>query len=151
MEKVRNPLAGLALTLLGSFGLCMVVAIPALFIPYFELRIFYLALVVFGVGILAARASFLGSLGFAGSITGGFAGLWLFQTLFWPNSWQFLLALGLGALCGLGGMVTGKLGLRKVERMAEELPKSRRCQRCGVRVGVAARKCWSCRAYLPPT
>ncbi len=150
MVKVRNPLASLVQTLLASFGLSFLVAIPVLFIPYFELSLFYLALAFFGVGILAGRPSFLGSLGFAGAVTGGFAGLWLFQTLFWPNAWAFLLSIGFGALCGLGGMVTGKLGLRVVEKLAEELPKQRRCLRCGERVGLAARKCWSCRAYLPP-
>lgn len=151
MVKVRNPLVGLALTLLAAFGLSALAAVPILFIPYIELSLFYLALVMFGAGILAGRASFLGSLGFAGSIMGGFAGLLLFQAFFWSNAWQYLLALAFGALCGLGGMVTGKLGMRRVTRLAETLPKLRRCQRCGARVGLAARKCWSCRAYLPPT
>jgi ribosomal protein L40E len=47
--------------------------------------------------------------------------------------------------------VSGKLGLRRIERMSETGLKMRRCLKCGAKVGVAARKCWSCRAYLPPT
>jgi ribosomal protein L40E len=69
----------------------------------------------------------------------------------WPAAWAFLLDAAFGAACGLGGLVSGKLGLRRIERMSETGLKMRRCLKCGAKVGVAARKCWSCRAYLPPT
>ena len=51
----------------------------------------------------------------------------------------------------IGGFASGKLGLRRIERMTENAPKMRRCLKCGAKVGIAARKCWSCRSYLPPT
>lgn len=146
--KVRNPLASLAVTMLSALSLTILVAIPVLFIPYFELQLFYIALAIFFVGMFAGRSSLLGSLGFAGSMVGGSAAILLVQFLFWPTGWELLLALGLGALCALGGMATGKLGLRRVERMVESMPRLRRCPRCGARVGLTARKCWSCKGYL---
>lgn len=149
--KVRNPIASLGTTIVAALALSFLVSIPVLFLPIPELGYFYLPFVMFAAGLVAGRSSFLASLGFAGAIVGGFAGAFLFQILFWPSAWGFLLALGLGALCGLGGMATGKLGLRRVEKMVASLPRLRRCQRCGARVGLTARKCWSCKAYLPPT
>jgi ribosomal protein L40E len=62
-----------------------------------------------------------------------------------------LLDFAFGAVCGAGGLVMGRVGLRRIDRMAEHAMKMRRCLRCGAKVGIAARKCWSCRAYLPPT
>lgn len=141
----------LGTTMVAAFVLSLLVCIPALFLPYVELRYFILPFALFGVGLLAGRSSLIGGLGFSGALVGGFAGTLLFQYLAWPNGWELLLALGFGAVCGLGGMATGKLGLRRVERAVERMPHLRRCQRCGARVGITARKCWSCKAYLPPT
>jgi len=149
--KVRNPISSLAATLVTAFGLSLLVAIPTLFLPIVELRYFLLPFALFGVGLLAGRSSFIGGLGFAGSLIGGFAGSLLFQYLAWATGWELLIALGLGAACGLGGMATGKLGLRRVEKAVARMPRLRRCQRCGARVGLSARKCWSCKGYLPPT
>lgn len=156
MAKVRNPLSSLLLTILAAAALSALVAVPVLLfpllgLPHVELAVFYLAFASFGVGLLAGRTSFLGSMGFTGGLLGGFTGLLLFQLLLWPTGWEYLLALGLGAVCGLGGMATGKLGIRRVTRAIDSLPKLRRCQRCGSRVGLSARRCWSCKAYLPPT
>jgi len=155
---VRNPLAGLALTILGSLGLSFLVAVPILFLPQRELLFVYMPFALFGVGYFSGRTSFLGSLGFTGAIIGGFVGIYLFQFLFltggwpmWPAGWEVLMTLGFGGACGLGGFASGKLGLRRIERLAERGSKMRRCHKCGAKVGAAARKCWSCRAYLPPT
>lgn len=153
--KVRNPLASLGVTMLGALSLTILASVPVLFIPFWELGLFYLALAAFFVGAFAGRSSLLGSLGFAGATVGGFAGVSLFLVLFqpagWPSGWEYLFGLGLGGLCGLGGMATGKLGLRRVEKMVESMPRIRRCMRCGAKVGITARKCWSCKGYLPPT
>jgi len=153
--KVRNPISSLGVTLATSAFGAFLVGLPSIFVPYVELTLFYLVFAMFGVGLLAGRSSLLGSLGFAGAIVGGFAGSFLWQVFLapalWPSGWSLLLALAYGGLCGLGGMATGKLGLRRVEKMVESLPKLRRCQRCGAKVGINAKKCWSCRAYLPPT
>ena len=162
MPNVRNPIFSLILTMTAAAGLSVLLAIPVflfplLGLPYFELQVFCLAFAAFGVGMIAGRASFLGSMGFTGALIGGFAGFLLFQWIFrptgwllWPSGWEFLLALGLAGLCGVGGLSTGKLGVRRVERAIQELPELRRCQRCGTRVGLSARRCWSCKAYLPP-
>src|SRR5881296_1946275 len=63
----------------------------------------------------------------------------------------FLGSLGFVAACGLGGAASGKLGLKRIDRLTERAPKMRRCLKCGAKVGMSARKCWSCRSYLPPT
>ena len=158
MPAVRNPLMGFALTILGALGLSFLVGVPVLFLPQRELLFFYLPFALFGVGLFAGRTSFLGSLGFVGATVGGFVGVYVFQALFmpagwpmWPAGWEVLLTLAFGAACGLGGLATGKLGLRRIEKLTERAPKMRRCHKCGAKVGTAARKCWSCRAYLPPT
>ncbi|OGS50033.1 MAG: hypothetical protein A3K65_10030 [Euryarchaeota archaeon RBG_16_68_12] len=150
VRKLRNPLSGFALTIVGALALTVLVSIPTLLIPFPELRAIVLAFVLFGVGAAAGRTSYLGWMGFAGAFVGGFFGSVLFQSLFWPTGgWEYLLGLALGATCGIGGGVTGKLGLRRVARVVKALPRARRCQRCGARVGLTAQKCWSCRAFLP--
>jgi len=158
IATVRNPLAGFALTILGSVGLSFLVAVPILFLPDRGLIYFYLPFALFGAGFLAGRTTFLGSLGFMGGIMGGFLGLYAFQSLFLQKGWPFLpagwivlITLGFSAACGLGGLASGKLGLRRITRLSEHAPKMRRCLKCGAKVGIAARKCWSCRSYLPPT
>jgi len=147
--KLRNPLSGFAITIIVALALTIIVSIPTLLIPFPELRAIVLAFVLFAVGCVAGRSSLLGWLGLAGAFVGGFFGSVLFQALLWPTGWEILLGLGLGATCGIGGGVTGKLGVRRVDRALRSLPEIRRCQRCGSRVGLTARKCWSCRATLP--
>jgi hypothetical protein len=158
MVTVRNPLASLIATILVALGATFGLSIPMLFLgfvgfDYFELELFILAFVAFGSGILAGRSSLLGSMGLVGSLLGGFAGFYLFQMFLWQTGTglDFLLSLALGGLCGLGGLSTGKLAIRRVERAIQDLPKLRKCQRCGTRVGLTARRCWSCKAALPPT
>src|SRR3989304_2477004 len=97
--KARSPISSLAATLVTAFGLSLLVAIPTLFLPIVELRYFLLPFALFGVGLLAGRSSFIGGLGFAGSLIGGFAGSLLFQYLAWATGWELLIALGLGAAC----------------------------------------------------
>ncbi len=158
MASVRNPLAGFGLTILGTLGLSFLAGIPILFLPQRELTYFYFPFALFGVGVFSGRTTFLGSLGFIGGLLGGIAGVWFFQFLFLPAGWpmwpaglQVLMTLGFGAACGLGGAASGKLGLKRIDRLTERAPKMRRCLKCGAKVGMSARKCWSCRAYLPPT
>ena len=158
MATVRNPLAGFAITIFGALALAFLVGVPILFLPQPELVYFYLPFALFGVGMLSGRSGFLGLLGFVGGTLGGFVGLYTFQTLFVPQGWPLwpvglaiLLDFAFGAFCGAGGLVMGRLGLRRIDRMAEHGMKMRRCLKCGAKVGIAARKCWSCRAYLPPT
>ena len=158
MVALRNPLAGFGLTVLGATVLSFLVSVPILFLPQPELVFFYLPFALFAVGFFSARTSFIGMLGFVGGTVGGFVGISAFQFLFMPSGWplwpaglEVLLTLGFAATCGLGGFSTGALGLRRMERMADHAMKMRRCAKCGAKVGVAARKCWSCHSYLPPT
>lgn len=142
-------------TLGGSFAGGFAVALPSLLIPIFELRLIYLGFALLATGALAGRASLAGFLGFAG----GFIGTSL-AAMFWLTvagylgftfpltGWDLPFALALGALGGAGAAATGALGVRRVERLVGEAPKTRTCERCGSRVGIAARKCWSCRATL---
>src|SRR2546426_2406762 len=160
MATVRNPLAGFALTIVGALGLAFLVGVPfILFVPQFDrgLIYFYLPFALFGAGFFAGRTTFLGSLGFLGATLGGFIGLYAFQSLFVPQGWPLwpgltsLITLGFSAMCGLGGLATGKLGLRRIDRMTANAPKMRRGPQSGGKGGGGARKRWACRAYLPPT
>lgn len=160
MASIRNPLAGFGITIFGALGLSFLAGLPTLFLLQVqrELIYFYLPFALFGVGMFSGRSGFLGSLGFIGATLGGFVGIQTFQLLFvsqgwpmWPADLAILMNFAFGALCGIGGLVMGRLGLRRVQRITEHAPKMRRCKRCGAKVGIAARKCWSCRAYLPPT
>jgi hypothetical protein len=148
MAKIRNPLAGFALTILWALGLAALVTFASTFIPYLEFRLFFLGFALFGAGVLAGRQSYLASLGFVGSYLGGFVGMYLIQIFFWWNPWLYLMTTLLSVACALGGAMTGKLGLRRLDRATEEAPKVRRCPRCGSRVGPTARRCWDCRAFL---
>src|SRR2546427_8156288 len=159
MPTVRNPLAGFALTIVGALGLAFLVGVPfILFVPQFDrgLIYFYLPFALFGAGFFAGRTTFLGSLGFLGGTLGGFLGLYAFQSLFVPQGWPLwpawtsLITLGFSAMCGLGGLATGKLGLRRIDRMTANAPKMRRWPKSGAKGGGAARKGWARRAYLPP-
>ena len=158
LPAVRNPLIGFGLTTAAALILSFVISVPVLFFPDVALLLFYLPFALFGAGVLAGRTTFLGSIGFIGGSIGGFIGVYIFQVFLvpdgwplWPLDWEILLTLAFGAACGLGGFASGKLGLRRIERMTENAPKMRRCLKCGAKVGIAARKCWSCRSYLPPT
>ncbi|HKW43436.1 MAG TPA: hypothetical protein VJP06_04535 [Thermoplasmata archaeon] len=160
MVALRNPLAAFAQTVAGTSVLSFLVGVPILFLPQRELVFFYLPFVLFAVGFVSARSSFIGMLGFVGATLGGFVGISAYLLLLNPSGWpvppwlagfEFLVTLGFAAACGLGGFSTGALGLRRMERMADHAMKMRRCGKCGAKVGVAARKCWSCHSYLPPT
>ncbi len=148
MSKVRNPIAGLVITIIWALGLSAVVTFAGTFIPFLEFRLFYLGFALFGAGIVAGRQSYLASMGFVAGYLGSFMGLYLVQMLFWYNAWMFLLSLVMAGACGLGSATTGKLGLRRIELAAMAAPKTRHCPRCGARVGPTARKCWDCKAYL---
>src|SRR5213596_860355 len=148
MSKVRNPLAGFGITIGLALGFSFFICVPNFFLPF----------ALFGVGAFSGRSGFLGTLGFIGATMGAFLGVYAFQSLFvpqgWPlwfSDWAVLIDAAFGGCCGIGGLASGKLGLRRIERMSETGLKMRRCLKCGAKVGVAARKCWSCRAYLPPT
>jgi hypothetical protein len=156
--SARNPIASFGLTIIGTLILSFLIGIPTLFIlPQPELVYFYLPFALFAVGMVAGRTTFLGTLGFIGATVGGFIGIYAFEILFvppwptWPGAFQALLTMGFAAACGLGGLASGKLGLRRIERENASAPKMRRCLKCGVKVGISARKCWSCRSSLPRT
>jgi len=145
---VRNPLAGFVLAILAATGLSAVVGFASTLIPYLEFRLFFLGLALFGAGAFAGRKTYLGILGFMAAYLGAFVGLYLIELLFWTNPWMELLALGLALASALGGLMTGKLGVRQLERAAQFGPGVRRCSSCGARVGTSAHKCWSCKATL---
>ncbi len=146
--SVRNPLAGFVLAILVALALSAMAGFASALIPYMEFRLFFLGVTLFGVGAMAGRRTYLGSLGFFGAYLGAFAGLYLTEQIFWPTPWMQLFALGLALASGLGGFVTGKIGVAKLERAAQYTPGIRRCSSCGARVGASAHKCWSCKATL---
>jgi hypothetical protein len=159
MPTVRNPLSSFIITIFAALGLTLLVAslirlIFLFFLPImsgaFEMQLILLSFSFVAVGAVAGRFSLIGSMGFVGSLVGGFFATFLFQTLLFPTDWIVLLSMFWGALIGLGGLLTGKLGLRRIDRALAALPQARKCQRCGAKVGLTAQKCWSCRAFLPP-
>jgi hypothetical protein len=138
-------LASLEAVLLSALAVFLV----SLFVPYLEFRLFFLGLALFGIGAFAGRKTYLGSLGFMGAYLGAFVGFYLSEIIFWStNPMMELTALSLALASGLGGFVTGKLGVRKLERIERFAPGVRRCSNCGARVGTSAHKCWSCKATL---
>ncbi len=151
---VRNPLAGFVLAILTAVILSAVVGFAATFVPYLEFRLFVVGVGLFIVGAVAGRKTYLGSLGFFGAYLGSFVGFYLAEQIFWTTGafWSEysmeILALALGLAAGLGGFVTGKIGVVRLERSAKYSPGQRRCSSCGARVGPSAHKCWSCKATL---
>lgn len=147
---VRNPLAGFALAIVISAALSGVAGFVSTFIPYLEFRLFALGVGLCGIGALAGRRTFLGSLGFMGAYLGAFLGFYLSEALFWVNPGVDILylAFALALAAGLGGWVMGKIGIVQLERAAKYMPGLRRCSSCGARVGASAHKCWSCKATL---
>ncbi len=146
---VRNPLAGFVLAILEAALLSGVAGFATTFIPYTEFRLFALGLGLFAVGVFSGRKTYLGSLGFVGAYLGAFLGFYISEQLFWANpSMAELLALALAFAAALGGLVTGKLGVIKLDRIQAARPTLRRCHNCGARVGLSANKCWSCKASL---
>jgi hypothetical protein len=151
MLKIRNPLHGLVLTILVSLGITFLGGLGVLLLPFFELRVIVLGFIALGAGAMGGRTSLLGFIGLSGSFLGGFIGVLFLQFLLWSTGWEYVLALGLGAIAGLGGLITGKLGPRRARQDLETMLRTVRCPRCGARVGLSAVRCWSCRAYLPPS
>ena len=146
---VRNPLAGFVLAILMAALLAGVAGFASIYIPYLEFRLFFLGFALFGIGAVAGRRTFLGSLGFVGAFLGGFVGLYVAEQLFWLNApYVELQAIAFGLAAGLGGLVTGKLGVLRLNRLRKVTPGVRRCPNCGERVGLSAHKCWSCKASL---
>ena len=145
---LRNPLAGFALALVTTALVASVAGFASTFLPYLEFRLFFLGFALFAAGFLAARRTFLGSLGFAGAYLGAFAGFYVAELLFWTDVPMELLALALALAAGLGGFVAGKVGIVQLARMKALAPTLRRCHSCGARVGLTAHKCWSCKASL---
>jgi len=146
---IRNPLAGFALAILEAALLSGIAGFGSTFVPYTEFRLFVLGFALFGIGVFSGRKTYMGTLGFVGGYLGGFVGVYVAEQFFWTNPWMELIALGLALAAGLGGLVTGKLGVLKLDRMQRVAPGQRRCRNCGSRVGVSAHKCWSCKASLP--
>lgn len=149
-ETVRNPLAGFMLAILSALGLSAVAGYASTYVPYMEFRLFFLGFAFFGIGAFAGRKTYLGSLGFVGAYLGTFLGFYLVEQFFAADFWigPQALALVLAFAAGLGGFVTGKIGVHRLERQQRFTSGLRRCSSCGARVGVSARKCWSCKATL---
>jgi hypothetical protein len=146
--SIRNPLVGFLLVILASLALTAVAGFAGTFIPYVEFRLFFLGFAFFGAGAVAGRKTFVGSLAFVGAYLGAFFGFLLIEQLVWVNPWMEVLALGLAVPAGLGGFMMGKIGVHRLAREQRVTPGLRRCSRCGARVGLSARKCWSCKAVL---
>lgn len=161
MAEARNPLSALGVTIVVTtaitfFAGLILILIPMYVIPVielrvFELRVFILGFIAFGAGIVAGRSSLIGLIGFTGGFLGGFVAAVLLQLFLWPTGWELILSLALGAIAGGGSLITAKLGFRGLETILGSMRPTRRCPRCNSHVGLNARKCWSCRAILPPT
>ncbi len=150
-----NPLSGFMLAILMSLIGAGIVGYVSAYVPYLEFRLFFIGFALLAVGYLAGRRTFLGSLGFVGAYLGAFVGLYAAETWFWgraPTDLAFLslelLAFLMALAAGLGGFLSGKLGIIRLERARARTPAVRRCSSCGARVGASAHKCWSCKAIL---
>ncbi len=150
--RVRNPLAGFVLAILVAMLLSGIAGYGITYIPYLEFRLFALGVSLFAIGAFAGRRTYLGMLGFMGGYLGSFVGFYVAELFFWVNpelnAWFMWLALVFALAAGFGGFVTGKLGVRALDRASQYHPGLRRCSNCGARVGNSARKCWTCKATL---
>ena len=149
---IRNPIAGFVLAILVSAPLAAVVGYASTFIPYLEFRLFFLGFGLFATGTVAARKTFLGSLGFVGTYLGSFVGLYFAEIFLWSNPdlvpYHLILAAVLALAGGAAAFMMGRVGIHTLARMRRVTPGVRRCASCGARVGVSARRCWSCKAAL---
>lgn len=151
----RNPLSGFMLAILVSLIGAGIVGYVSTYVPYLEFRLFFIGFGLLAVGYIAGRRTFLGSLGFVGTYLGAFVGFYAAESWFWgraPTDLAFLslelLAFVMALAAGLGGFLSGKLGIVRLERARATQPLVRRCSSCGARVGWSAHKCWSCKAVL---
>jgi len=150
VAAARNPLLSFLITTVAAAGLSGGASLGALLLPYAEFRLFYLGLVLFAMGFLAGRASYIGFMSFAGGYVGGFWGVYVFRQLVWYLEWYWFwpIAAGMAFSCGLGCFLSSKLMGQRLDREIQAAPRTRRCQRCGAKVGIGARKCWDCNAPL---
>lgn len=153
IRRTLNPLRALFGTIGRSAAFGVLLALPTLILPFlglpfWELQAYLLSFLFLAAGFLAGRAAIAGFLGASGAWVGGTLSAFLFQSVFWSPGPNVLLVAAYGGLCALGGAIAGKMDSRRLEIALREQPRNRLCTRCGSRVGLIARKCWSCKSHL---
>ena len=142
------------MTLFETAIFAPLLCIPLLLFPYFglpfgsEISLFWGVAAFAVAGSLAGRSGIFAMAAFALTFLGGFVGYAVFFGLAFSPA-NFLFAAIHGLVAGVGGWAAAKRKFVKLK--AEVLLESedkRRCKMCGVRVGLWAKKCWSCRASL---
>jgi len=149
---VRNPLVALFMTLFETAIFAPLLCVPLLLFPFFglpsEISLFW-AVAAFSVaGGVAGRSGIFALAAFAQTLLGGFLGYVVFFGLAFSSA-NLLFALIHGLVAGVGGWAAANRHVVKFKAEVQlENEEKRRCKGCGVRVGLSAKKCWSCRASL---
>ena len=149
---VRNPLVALFMTLFETAIFAPLLCIPLLLFPQFalpaEFPLFWGVAAFAIAGGIAGRSGTFASAAFVTTFLGGFIGYAVFFGLaFSPLNLLFTVMHGLVA--GVAGWASAKRHVATVRAEVKlENDEKRRCKMCGVRVGLWAKKCWSCRASL---
>ena len=149
---VRNPLVALFMTLFETAIFSPILCVPLLLFPPLglpvELSLLWGIAAFAAAGAIAGRFATFAATAFVMTFIGGFIGYAVFFGLaFAPVN---LLHTAMYALiAGVGGWASAKRRASVVrEEVDLEAADKRRCKVCGVRVGLWAKKCWSCRASL---
>jgi hypothetical protein len=128
--------------------------IPLLLFPYFGLPLQSEIALLWGVaafavaGGLAGRSGIFAMAALALTFIGGFVGYAVFFGLAFSPA-NLLFAAIHGLVAGVAGWAAAKRKFVKIKtEVLLENEEKRRCKMCGVRVGLWAKKCWSCRASL---
>jgi len=152
---VRSPFLGLAATFAWTAALTSLLSLPvilfeALGLPQ-EVPLFYRIGAFAAAGALAIRLSHAITFGWTAlpiAFLGGFTGYIAFGAIVGPA-----IDLGVAAIhatvAGVGAWAASTFLEPKLTREVRlESEGKRRCRVCGARVGLKARRCWSCRASL---
>jgi len=142
------------MTLFETAIFAPLLCIPLLLFPYlglpfeFEITLFWGVAAFAIAGGLAGRSGIFALAAFALTFLGGFVGYVVFFGLAFSAA-NLLFALIHGLVAGVGGWGSAKRHIVKFKaEVLLENEEKRRCKMCGVRVGLWAKKCWSCRASL---
>jgi len=141
-------LSTLLKTVLLTPVLCLAVFLFAFLGLPSEVTLFYEVAAFAIAGAVAGRSGTFPWAAFPVAFLGGFIGYVVFFSLATPPM-VLPYAIVHAAIAGSWAWVAAKAGMEApVPARVLESEEKRQCRSCGVRVGMWANKCWSCRASL---
>ena len=149
---IRNPFTAAFLTLAEAAALAVLLRAPVLaFGPLGlppEVPTFYVVAAFALAGWLAGRSGRFPLAAFPAAFLGGFVGYAAFALLVGAPA-DLVHAAIHAAVAGAGAWASATWRMATfTPESALENAETRRCRMCGARVGLKARRCWSCRSSL---